>query len=905
MPQDFLNQKPKANPKPVSLHGRQMRTFRPSPSSIIPALRGLWRDLMLSAGEDRGTDAHQQQFNQLATAWPAALIAQLLASALMLWTATQLDGPGLIERFGLHCGLVLMLGIFALGLLKLPVLRDWQPHHQVRAATACGVGLGTGLFAMLWITVDIGHPMLQLANFVAIFSAIVVTVIALQPVRAGLLGFAMSLVASIAVFSGFNMVSGIALVFLVCLTVAIVGLARLDHVLAEARRAGDSHGALARRLVHEFEDHGSGWFWQTDRQGYLVYLSTKVADEVAAHGTPAIGQLLTAVFKVDSASPDTERTLGFHLSSRTSFSDYSVRPVAEVAERWWSISGRPMMDSMNRFQGFVGSGSDLTLKRQSEAEITRLALFDGLTGLANRQRMRLSLDQTLAAPQSGGQATSLFLLDLDRFKAVNDTLGHQTGDALLKQVGQRLQRSVGDAGLVGRLGGDEFQVVVPREANRDRLAELASTIIGAISQPYFIDGSSITIGCSAGIAIAPEDGADSETLVRNADLALYAAKADGRGIHRFYRAELLLGAQNRKLLEDDLRKALAQHEFHVAYQPVVSAKTERIVGYEALLRWDHPTRGAVSPADFIPVAEDSGLIGAIGEWVLRTACDDAATWPDDIRVAVNVSPLQFANPALPAIVTSALARSGIRAERLELEITEGVFLNESASSEKMFKSLKGLGVRLALDDFGTGYSSLGYLKKAPFDKIKIDQSFVKGAAIPGNRNAAIIKAIVTLADTLGMETTAEGVEVQDEIQLIRDLGCSHIQGYVYGKAARAEAVLEQLHAKQGMATASGYRASRSPRTTILRSARIATEGAEGEVRIRNMSATGALIDGIEIDGEAAGIDILIELLEDQMFPAKLRWAADGKAGIEFAQNFNMERLNPMMPATPAWVRRSA
>ncbi|WP_225883366.1 putative bifunctional diguanylate cyclase/phosphodiesterase [Sphingomonas aliaeris] len=875
----------------------------PSPSSIPLIAKKVWSDLMLGADEERISETQQHQFAQFGGGWPAALIAQGLASALMLWTAAQQRDEQATLLLSLYAAITLILGIAALAVAKIGAVR-LAPHLQVRLVAAAGAGLGAGLFAMLWMAADIDIVIWQLANFIAVFGAIVVTITVMQSVRAALLSFAAAMVVGIMVAVGIGVMSGIAITFFGCLAFTIAGMARLDHIKAAARAAQSNQDALARRLVHEFEDHGSGWFWQTDRHGRLVYLSTKVAEEVAANGASAIGQLLTAVFKVDSASPDTERTLGFHLSSRTSFADYSVRPVADVAERWWSISGRPMMDAMNRFQGFVGSGSDLTQKRQSEAEITRLALFDGLTGLANRQRMRLSLDQTLAAPQSGTRATSLFLLDLDRFKAVNDTLGHQTGDTLLKQVGQRLQRSVGDAGLVGRLGGDEFKVVLPREANRDRLAELARTIIASLSQPYFIDGSSITIGCSIGIAIAPEDGADSETLVRNADLALYAAKADGRGIHRFYRAELLLGAQKRKQLEDDLRKALAQDEFHVAYQPVVCTRSERIVGYEALLRWDHPTRGAVSPADFIPVAEDCGLIEAIGEWVLRTACEDAATWPNGIRVAVNVSPIQFANPALPAIVTSALARSGIPAERLELEITEGVFLNESASSDNMFRALKGIGVRLALDDFGTGYSSLGYLKKAPFDKIKIDQSFVKGAAIAGNRNAAIIKAIVTLADTLGMETTAEGVEVQDEIQLIRDLGCSHIQGYVYGKAARAAVVIEHLQATGGMATAVGFRASRSPRSSMLRSARITTEGAEGEVRIRNMSATGAMIDGIEIDGDAAGIDILIELLEDQMFPAKLRWAADGKAGIEFAQNFNMERLSQPAPAAAA-IRRSA
>ncbi len=673
------------------------------------------------------------------------------------------------------------------------------------------------------------------------------------------------------------------------------GMRRLTNAPEPLSEEDIAAGLLAQRLVREFEESGSGWFWQTDRTGRIVYLSGKVARLVASATLQADGALLTEVFQIDSVSPDTERTLSFHLSSRTSFSEYSVRSVVGGDERWWSISGRPLVDEVGNFQGFVGHGSDLTEKRRSEAEITRLALFDGLTGLANRQRMRLSLDQMLAQTAASYRSVSLLLLDLDRFKAVNDTLGHQTGDALLKQVAQRLLRAVGEAGLVGRLGGDEFQVVLPSECSRDRLSELAGSVISALSQPYFIDGSSITIGCSVGISIAPDDGHDSETLVRNADLALYAAKAEGRGVHRFYRGEMLAGAQNRKQLEDDLRHALAQNQLHVAYQPVVSTLDARIVGYEALLRWDHPVKGAISPAEFIPIAEDCGLIESIGEWVLRTATAEAAGWPEWVRVAVNVSPIQFANPALPAVVANALARSGIAARRLELEITESVFLNETASSEQMFASLKGLGVRLALDDFGTGYSSLGYLRKAPFDKIKIDQSFVRGAAVAGNRNAAIIKAIVTLADTLGMETTAEGVETQDEIALIRELGCSHIQGFVYGRAVGAAAVLAQHAGGDGIATPIGHRVSRAPRSKMLRWATLEVGDVRGDVRIRNMSSSGAMIDGIELPGAIDGTPVQIELTEGRLTAAKMRWAVDGRAGVEFDNPVSLERLNAAPP----------
>ena len=671
------------------------------------------------------------------------------------------------------------------------------------------------------------------------------------------------------------------------------GRDRREQSVVEATDADDriKRGELASRLVEEFEANTVGWFWQTDAEGNITYLSDKVAAELATEDRDPIGAPFATMFRLDNAASATERTLAFHLSSRTAFSNYSVCPSGTfMPDRCWSISGKPVSDEAGGFAGFIGSGTDLTERRRADAEIARLALFDGLTGLANRQRMRSSLEQTLGKHAAGHRPPALLLLDLDRFKAVNDTLGHQVGDTLLKQVAQRLQRAVGEDGLVGRLGGDEFQVIVPGETDREKLAELARGIIASLSHPYSIDEATITIGCSIGIALAGDDGDDAETLVRNADLALYAAKGDGRGVHRFFRTELLEGARSRKALEDDLRHALAKNQFYLVYQPQVSTKTERITGYEALLRWEHPTQGLISPAVFVPVAEECGLIESLGEWVMRTAAAEAATWPNGARVAVNVSPVQFANPKLPSIVASALARAQLAPGRLELEITESVFVADGVATDAMFKTLKNLGVRLALDDFGTGYSSLGYLKKAPFDKIKIDQSFVRGAAVVGNRNAAIIRAIVTLADTLGMDTTAEGVEIQDEIALIRELGCSTIQGYVYGRPVRAEEVRIQLIEGKGVAMPQGHRVSRSPRTTLIRSARIAIGDAAGEVRIRNLSTTGAMIDGIEIDGEIDGLDVLIELVDDQMFPARLRWAADGKAGLEFAEAFNLERL---------------
>ncbi len=849
--------------------------------------------LALSSDETLPRDADFKGYlGQVSLAWPVALIVQMVAVATVALSVVLAERVDLVLPVAIQGGLILVLGTLALIALKCNPMRAWLPFRQVRLAVLYAAGLGLGLTALLWQASALSLDRMQLACFVGIVGAMGVTAMALHPLRAAMLAYAAGVVATVAYLSGPGYGTSIASGYLLCLAIATRRLAFSDfnQSLSTAQTHGD--GALAARLVGEFESQGTGWFWQTDRQGCITYLSPKVAAAVTDMNGPPVGRMLTAIFQMDSVSPGTERTLGFHLSSRTGFADYPVRPASlGTIDSWWSISGRPVIDQRGKFQGFIGSGSDLTEKRRSEAEITRLALFDGLTGLANRQRMRVSLDQTLNQPAGNRRPTALFLLDLDRFKVVNDTLGHQTGDALLVQVGQRLMRSIGDAGLVGRLGGDEFQVVLPGEDDIEILSNLARTVISSLSQPYSIDGTSIVIGCSVGIAIAPHDGLDSETLIRNADLALYAAKADGRGVHRFYREELLHGAQNRKQLEDDLRQALVKNEFHLAYQPVVCTESARIKGYEALLRWEHPSRGSISPADFIPVAEDCGLIESIGEWVLRTACLDAAHWPREVRVAVNVSPIQFANVALPAIVTNALAKSGIAPDRLELEITEGVFLDESASSEAMFKALKGIGVRLALDDFGTGYSSLGYLRSAPFDKIKIDQSFVRGAAMPGNRNAAIIKAIVTLAKTLYMETTAEGVETQDEIELIRDLGCSHIQGFVYGRPMRAEDVLQVLGKGGGMATAIGYKVSRSQRSAMMRTAMLQIGDTQGEILIRNISSTGAMIDGIDFGRNARDVSLLFELLEVQMFPARVKWSEDGRAGIEFVETFNMERLS--------------
>ena len=835
------------------------------------------------------------RLDSLAKIWPWSIVAQAISAVTLLTIVTL--GQGITHLLAPAIQVVAMLALsFSLVFaLRLTAAHHMMPHTRNRIVTAILALIGAAQLALAWHACALDDGSLKLVAVVATTSALSLSLVLVHQIRTGPIAFAAGVATCFAILSLAWIATLLAVALVGCSAMATIRLARLDYLRGQQRTDQMRDGRLAAKMVAEFETHGTGWFWEADRHGRVTYLSAKVAAELAEHGAQPVGALLTDIFRMDSATPATERTLGFHISSRTSFSDYSVCAVTDgEAARWWSISGRPLIDDFGRFQGFIGSGTDLTSMRQSEAEITRLALFDSLTGLANRQRMRITLDKTLVRQGGNYRPSSLFLLDLDRFKAVNDTLGHQAGDVLLKQVAQRLERGVGGAGLVGRVGGDEFQVLLPGIDHKATLTTLAKDLIASLSQPYFINDTSVTIGCSIGVAIAPQDGEDSETLTRNADLALYAAKGDGRGVHRFFSESMLEGARNRKRLEDDIRTAIIEGGFHLAYQGIVSTTTEEIVGYEALLRWHHATRGPISPEDFIPVAEECGLIEALGEWTLRTACHEAAGWPRKVRVAVNVSPIQFANPAFPAIVASTLAGSQLEPDRLELEITEGVFLNDSSSTDQMFRSLKGLGVRLALDDFGTGYSSLGYLRTAPFDKIKIDQSFVRGAARPGNRNAALIKTIVTLAETLGMETTAEGVEIQDEIDLIRTLGCSHIQGYIYSKPALAEAVRAELGAGVEVKPV-GHKFSRAPRLKMLRSATLSIGASSGDVRIRNISTSGAMIDGVALDPRAIGTEVLIELVEHEMFEARIAWAKDGRAGLSFARNFDLERLNQLRP----------
>jgi diguanylate cyclase (GGDEF)-like protein len=529
----------------------------------------------------------------------------------------------------------------------------------------------------------------------------------------------------------------------------------------------------ASLLLQEYEQRGVGWLWSVDSENRVTYISSRMTALLNKPASALLGHSLPALLGGHAE-------LGRVLLDKQPFNALEMELKTPRGPRWISIAGDPIVDTAGRFEGFRGVGSDITEIRQTQERLTHLANVDVLSGLPNRGRVRQLLGDSLRTATAGNIPCAIMFLDLDGFKPVNDTFGHPKGDAVLRAVAKRLVDEVGSDGHVGRMGGDEFAIVIADAQSRKLIEQLANRIIAAIKEPYIIDQTEIRIGVSIGCAFGPIDGATVDDLILKADLALYQAKDAGRGCARYYSSELQSEQDDRVRLEADLRSAIAAEQFHLAYQPLINAKTQKLVGFEALIRWNHPQRGLVPPNVFIPVAEESGLMPAIGEWVIYEACKAAASWPEPITVALNISPKQINSPALPNIVSDALSRFKLPGNRIELEVTEGVFLGDNGSTLDVLKRLRALGVGIALDDFGTGYSSIGYLNKAVFHKLKIDGSFVREA---GSRpeNVAIIQSIVQLAKSFRMSITAEGVETAEDFERMRDLGCDIIQGYLFGK----------------------------------------------------------------------------------------------------------------------------
>jgi diguanylate cyclase (GGDEF)-like protein/PAS domain S-box-containing protein len=639
-------------------------------------------------------------------------------------------------------------------------------------------------------------------------------------------------------------------------------------------------------LLDDFERAAMGWFWASDKDGQIIYMSASAVEQLGMAMDEVIARPLVALFEADPDDPDqkSDRPFKFQLSSRSKINELTVRIVgmrtSSAGQKiWWSLSGMPKFDEKGEFVGYRGSAKDISIDYGRKLVDSHLAEFDSLTGLANRHRMNKRLDSTLGAYKAAKRSCALLMLDLDRFKQVNDTMGHQAGDEVLRKAAERIRQIIGDKGEVGRLGGDEFQAIIPDCDDRGLLGEMAEKIINLVSQPYPIDGKQAIIGTSVGIAIAPYDGLEREDLVHSADMALYAAKHGGRGQFRFYTADMRDESEERGALMEDLREALNKDQLELHYQPVVRTADNMVVGMEALMRWEHADRGFVSPGVFIPVAEESNLINVLGAWALRRACLDATAWPEAVRVAVNVSALQFTNSDFPAVVAAVLEESGLEPSRLELELTESVFMGDSETTEQTFKTLKDLGVRLALDDFGTGYSSLSYLRSAPFDKIKVDKSFVDSCTQKDQNSAKIIAAIIGLSNALGMETTVEGVEAFDQLALVKSKGALYIQGWIYSKALKQDMVLERIGNGDFKIEPDGPELYRSERRTVFRRIGVIHEDHRYEAVMRDLSKTGSRIEGLV--GVPIGADLVLDLGAGQLVICKVMRSQDSMIGVEF------------------------
>jgi diguanylate cyclase (GGDEF)-like protein len=491
--------------------------------------------------------------------------------------------------------------------------------------------------------------------------------------------------------------------------------------------------------------------------------------------------------------------LKYRLAART-FADDPDEYIAELKEkigegatfasvvsagggRAISIVNKPLANG-----GWLATHEDVTERRRAEEQIAHMARHDALTDLPNRILLRERLEHELKRVKRG-ESLAVLCLDLDHFKSVNDTLGHPIGDELLKLVADRLRGCTREPDTIARLGGDEFAIIMTQMREPADAAILARRVRESIIRPYQVDGHQIISGISIGISIAPIDGVEPDQLLKNADMALYGAKGDGRGVYRFFEAEMDKRMKDRRDLEMDLRQALNKDEFELHYQPLVNLQSNEITAFEALLRWKHPSKGLISPADFVPIAEETGLIVSIGEWVLRMACKETANWPAHVKVAVNLSPAQLKSKNIVPMVMSALADCGMPPERLQLEITETMLMQNTFATLSTLHQLRKLGVQIAMDDFGTGYSSLSYLRSFPFDKIKIDRSFIQDLS-NGAEPRAIVHAVAGLAKCLNMISTAEGVETQQQMDTLQAVGCTEMQGYLFSRARPASEVMQ-------------------------------------------------------------------------------------------------------------------
>tara|TARA_R110000824_G_scaffold211072_1_gene396994 strand:+ start:2534 stop:4927 length:2394 start_codon:yes stop_codon:yes gene_type:complete len=539
-------------------------------------------------------------------------------------------------------------------------------------------------------------------------------------------------------------------------------------------------------LLNDYAEQSSDWLWETDEDHRIVRASDRFATAAGKTTGSLNGKHIVDLFN----DGDERHSLLQRIGQGKPIRDLVLPISVDGKERWWRISCRPMNASVGPSKALRGAATDITIEKQAKDQVARLAHYDSLTNLPNRELFNQSLERALVRLKAD-QNLAVFYVDIDRFKAINDTMGHSAGDRVLQEVGSRLAAATGEEDIVARLSGDEFAICLTRVENTGDLAAIASGIVENVSEPYMVDGHKITSGISIGIAVSTDKSDTSEALLQNADIALYKSKKRGRGRVTVFEPYMLQALQDRRAMELDLQAALKRDELELHYQPVLDIETEERLGYEALIRWNHPTKGMVMPNDFIPIAEATGLIIQLGEWVIRTALHELKNWPEHLNVSVNLSPAQMRSPNLLSTIINGLASAGVEPHRLELEITETVIMSHNQSNFDLLNKIHSLGVQIALDDFGTGYSSLNYLRSFPFNKIKIDRCFVEEVESREDCQA-IIRAVTGLATSLGMVTTAEGIERDDQLLQVKRAGCKQVQGYLFSKPIPASAITGRI-----------------------------------------------------------------------------------------------------------------
>jgi diguanylate cyclase (GGDEF)-like protein/PAS domain S-box-containing protein len=587
-------------------------------------------------------------------------------------------------------------------------------------------------------------------------------------------------------------------------TVVMIGVSYTNGRVFMARLRAEAETDRQRQLIdlllRDFEENASDWLWEISPTGHLRHVSPRLADCFGQSSKSLQAQPFVELLSI-MLPPDDDEALAAWSRMNTSirmgqpFRDLEL--VVEVGHelRCWSLSAKPLHDERGRAAGWRGVGSDITQARRARDELARLANVDALTGLANRHRFSTELQRLSQDASRVDAPCSLFFLDLDNFKQINDTLGHAVGDQLLKRVGARLKASISEGDLLARLGGDEFAVLSWRVATPGAAAQQASRMLSLLSEPCQLEDVLVEIRASVGVALSPQDGRDPSSLLQCADLALYAAKAAGRGTFRFFDPVMAELARARVRLQQELQLALNAQQFTLYFQPQLGLADGQVLGFEALVRWQHADRGMVSPAEFIPVAEETGQIIPLGNWVLREACRQAAAWPTPARVAVNLSAVQFRSQSVIDMVDEALRDSQLPPERLEIEITETALIDDHDVAEVTLSALRARGVHVALDDFGTGYSSLAYLRRFPIDKLKIDGMFVRTLGQDADAEA-VVTAIISLAKALQLSTTAEGVETPEQLTLLRAMGCTDVQGYLVARPMPGAQVADFLRRHQ-------------------------------------------------------------------------------------------------------------